>query len=104
MVLTYDRKQLLSEKKVSFSRLAGHVFRRVQITTVKNYDQKKKRTGQLETGKNYIRKKKVQSSLEVVVGWMEGKTQNTTHIIDTTTNKMSIAAILCAYLSVHAYR
>jgi hypothetical protein len=26
-------------------------------------------------------------------GWLEGKTQNTTHIIDTTTNKMSRATL-----------
>jgi hypothetical protein len=40
MVLTYDRKKLLPEKR--YSRLAGHVFWRVQITTGKNYDPKKK--------------------------------------------------------------
>jgi hypothetical protein len=44
---------------------------------------------QLETGKNYDREKgTVVSSRR-----LEGKTQNTTHIIDTTTNKMSRATL-----------
>jgi hypothetical protein len=38
MVLTYDRKKLLPENKGTDSRLANHVFWRVQITTEKNYD------------------------------------------------------------------
>jgi hypothetical protein len=42
MVLTYNRKQLLPEKKW-YSRLAGHVIWRVQITTGKNYHPKKKK-------------------------------------------------------------
>ncbi len=42
MVLTYDRKKLLPEKKL-YSHLAGHVFWRVQISTGKNCDLKKKR-------------------------------------------------------------
>jgi hypothetical protein len=44
---------------------------------------------QLETGKNYVRKKKVQLSGRR----LEHKTQNITHIIDTTTNKMSRATL-----------
>jgi hypothetical protein len=44
---------------------------------------------QLETGKSYVMKKKVQSSGR----WLEDKTQNTTHIIDITTNKMSCATL-----------
>jgi hypothetical protein len=65
--------------KKTYSRLAGHVFQLVQITTGKNYDRKKnvQSSGrQLETGKNYVWKKKVQSCL--VVGWRaKHKTQHT---------------------------
>ena len=63
-----------------------------KITTGKNYDRKKnvQSSGrQLETEKYYIWKKgTVVSSRR-----LEGKTQNTTHIIDTTTNKMSCATL-----------
>ncbi len=40
------------QKKKRYSRLAGHVFRRVQITTGKNYDPKKKRYSRLADGLN----------------------------------------------------
>jgi hypothetical protein len=50
MVLTYDRKKLLPEKKGTVDRLAGHVFERVQITPGKNYDPKKKRYSPLADG------------------------------------------------------
>jgi hypothetical protein len=82
----------LTTGKKLYSRLAGYVFQRVQITTGKKYNRKKnvQLSGrQLETGKKYIRKKgTVISSCQ-----LEGKTQNTTHIIDTTTNKMSRATL-----------
>ncbi len=78
----------LRPEKKTYSCLAGYIFQRVQkITTRKNYDRKKGTVVWPSVGnwKKYIRKKKVQSS-----GCrLEGKTQNTTHIIDTTTNKMS---------------
>jgi hypothetical protein len=61
----YNRKKLQPEKKVQSS---GR---------------------QLETGKNYVRKKGTVISSRR----LEGKTQNTTHIIDTTTNKMSCATL-----------
>jgi hypothetical protein len=81
----YDRKKN--------AQLSGRLcFQRVQITTGKNYDRKKnvQSSGhQLETGKNYVRKKGTVISSR----WLEGKTQNTTHIIDTTTNKMSHATL-----------
>ncbi len=54
----------------TYSRLAGYVFQRVQITTGKNYDRKKKRTvirPSVGNWKKLRQKKKVQSSL--VVGW-----------------------------------
>ncbi len=64
--------------KKTYSRLAGYVFQRVQITT-KNKLQPEKNVQssgrQLETGKIYVRKKqRVQSSL--VVGW---RNHNTHH-------------------------
>jgi hypothetical protein len=132
--------------KTRYSRLAGYVFWRVQITTGKNYNREKKGTVvwpmeaaqiwreiydrkkkgtvvwpaiffwrvQITTGKIYDREKKgtvvwpmevakkrhsclaISWKLEkimsgkkrcshLVVGWMEHKTQNTTHIIDSNT-------------------
>jgi hypothetical protein len=63
----------LRPEKKTYSRLAGYVFQRVQITTGKNYDWKKKGTVELSDRlffpagsnniqKNYDWKKKVQSS------------------------------------------
>ncbi len=77
----------ITNRKKTYSRLAGYVFQQVRITTGKNYDRKKNNVQlsgcQLKTGKNYVRKK----GTAVSSCWLEGKTQNTTHIIDTTTNK-----------------
>jgi hypothetical protein len=81
----YDRKK-------TYSRLAGYVFQRIQITTGKNYDRKKKGTVVWPSFGNWKKlppEKKVQSS----GCWLEDKTQNKTHIIDTTTNKMSRATL-----------
>ncbi len=88
----------LYDRKKRYSHLVSYVFRRVQITTGKNYDREKKGTVvwpmeaakkkvqlsgcQLETGKNYVRKKRYS---RLVVGLMEHKSQNTTHIIDSNT-------------------
>jgi hypothetical protein len=79
-------------KKKTYSHLAGYVFQRVQITTGKIMTGKKRysrlavswKQEKITSGKN-----KVQSSGR----WLEDKTQNTTHIIDTTTNKMSHATL-----------
>jgi hypothetical protein len=61
--------------KKRYSRLAGYVFRLVQITTGKKYDRKKVQSSgrQLETGKNYVRRKKgtIQSSGR----WLELKSK-----------------------------
>jgi hypothetical protein len=71
------------------SHLAGYFFRRVEITTGKNYERKKKVQAsgrQLETGTNMV-------TLENTgLFWRKHKTQNTTHT-DTTTNKMSRATL-----------
>ena len=97
-------------QKKRYSRLAGHVFWRVQITTGKITTRKKKRYSRLADGWNKsqiticrvkiqtpiitklekitTRKKKVQSPGH----WLEHKTQNTTHT-DTTANKMSRATL-----------
>jgi hypothetical protein len=81
----YDRKKRYS------CHLAGYVFWRVQITTGKNYDQKKSTVVWPSVGnwKKLHPEKKVQLSGRR----LEHKTQNTTHIIDTTTNKMSRATL-----------
>ncbi len=82
----YNRKKKIQSSSGRLCFLAGSNF------NWKNYDREKKvqlSGHQLETGKKYVRKKKVQSS-----GCrLEHKTQNTTHIIDTTTNKMSHATL-----------
>ncbi len=65
---------LRPEKKM-YSRLDGYVFQRVQITTGKKFDRKKKVQSsgrQLETGKNYVRKKGT-------VVWLLVGGQNTKH-------------------------
>ncbi len=81
----YDRKKnIQSSGRLCFS--AGSNYNQ------KNYDRKKKVQSsgcQLETGKKLRPEKKVQSSGRR----LEDKTQNTTHIIDTTTNKMSRATL-----------
>jgi hypothetical protein len=78
-------------RKKRYSHLAGYVFRQVQIKTRKKYDWKKRysrlavswKLEKITPGKKGI----------VVCHWLEHKTQNTTHIIDTTTNKMSRATL-----------
>jgi hypothetical protein len=80
-------------KKTTYSRLAGYVFQRVQITNGKITTGKKNvlsSARQLETGKITSGNKK---GTVVSSRWLEGKTQYTTHIIDTTTNKMSHATL-----------
>ncbi len=67
-------------KKKTYSCLAGYVFQRVQITTGKNYDRKKKKCTvvrpSLGNWKKLRSEKKVQSSL--VVRWRaKHKTQHT---------------------------
>ncbi len=91
---TYDRTKLLPEKR--YSRLAGYVFWRVQITTGKNYDWKKRFSRLADSWnksqitvcrvkiqtpintkleKNYDRKKRYS---RLVVGWStKHKTQHT---------------------------
>ncbi len=74
------------------SRRPTTVFQRVQITTGKSYNQKKtysRPAGSWKLEKITSGKKgTVVSSRQ-----LEGKTQVTTHIIDTTTNKMSRATL-----------
>ncbi len=106
--LWYLQPEKITTGKKRYSRLAGNFFRKVQITTRKNYD-RKKRYSRLADGWNKSRitvcrvkirtpiitkldkvttGKKVQSSGRR----LEHKTQNTTHT-DTTTNKMSRATL-----------
>ncbi len=77
----YDRKKKIqSSGRLLFSAGSNYNWKKLRP------EKKVQSSGhQLETGKNYIRKKKVQSSGRQ----LEHKTHNTTHIIDTTTNKMS---------------
>jgi hypothetical protein len=63
----YNRKKLRPAKKVQLSRLTGRFFRRIQITTRKNYDWKNKRySWPMEAAQiwreRYERKKHTQSS------------------------------------------
>jgi hypothetical protein len=66
---------------------SGFKLQLEKITTGKKNIQSSGR--QLETGKNYAQKK----GIVVSSRRLEGKTQNTTHMIDTTTNKMSRATL-----------
>jgi hypothetical protein len=72
-------RNITTEEKKTYSRLASYVFQRVQITTRKNYDLKKKRTVIQPSVGNWKKlrpEKKVQSSL--VIGWRaKHKTQHT---------------------------
>ncbi len=76
-----------------YSRLAGYVFQWVQITTGKNYDRKKKRTVVRPLVGNWKKLRPEKKGTVVSSCQLEGKTQHTTHIIDTTTNKMSHATL-----------
>ncbi len=77
-----------------YSRLAGYFFSGFKLQPEKITSKKeKKRTVVWPSFGNWKKlhlEKKVQSSLGC---WLEGKTQHTTHIIDTTTNKMSHATL-----------
>ena len=68
-------------------------FQRVQITTGKNYDRKKKLTVVRPSVGNWKTLRPEKKGTVISSRWLEGKTQNTTHIIDTTTNKMSRATL-----------
>jgi hypothetical protein len=79
-------------RKKTYSCLAGYVFQRVQITTGKSYDRKKMYSRPAVSWKL----EKITSGKKGTVissRRLEGKTQNTTHIIDTTTDKMSRATL-----------
>jgi hypothetical protein len=76
-----------------YSCLAGYVFQRIQITTGKNYNLKKKRTVVRPSVENWKKLRPKKKGTVISSRWLEGKTQNTTHIIDTTTNKMSHATL-----------
>jgi hypothetical protein len=79
------KKNIQSSGRLCFS--AGSNYNRKKLRPEKKNVQLSGR--QLETGKNYVRKKGAVISSHR----LEGKTQNTTHIIDTTTKKMSRATL-----------
>jgi hypothetical protein len=82
--VTTGKKRTVVWSAMFFS---GFKLQPEKITTRKKNVQLSGR--QLETGKKYVRKKGTVISSRR----LEGKTQNTTHIIDTTTNKMSRATL-----------
>jgi hypothetical protein len=79
------KKNVQSSGRLCFS--AGSNYNRKKLRPEKKTQSSGR---QLETGKKYVRKK---NDTVVSSHQLEGKTQNTTHIIDTTTNKMSRATL-----------
>jgi hypothetical protein len=78
-------KNVQSSGRLCFS--AGSNYNRKKITT------RKKRTVVRRSVGNWKKLRPEKKGTVISSRWLEGKTQNTTHIIDTTTNKMSRATL-----------